>query len=108
MERRLICKGSFSLKGVYQGLLWVASRANVPFVIDEFGSSLLVTGNLVTGDLDTLVVLFIVPCMSVTKKRHCWRKYLAEFLGLTDRERSGFLLFLGWFESLASEMIYLP
>jgi hypothetical protein len=33
------------------------------------------------------------------KTRWCWRKDLAEFRGLTDRERSGFLLVLEWFEN---------
>ena len=31
--------------------------------------------------------------------RWCWRKDLAEFRGLTDRERTGFLLVLEWFEN---------
>jgi hypothetical protein len=30
------------------------------------------------------------------KTRWCWRKDLAEFRGLTDRERAGFLLVLEW------------
>jgi integron integrase len=34
-----------------------------------------------------------------TKTRCCWRKDLSEFRGLTDRERSGFLLVLEWFEN---------
>jgi site-specific recombinase XerD len=33
------------------------------------------------------------------KERWCWRKDLAAFRGLTDRERSGFLLVLEWFEN---------
>ena len=33
------------------------------------------------------------------KPRWCWRKDLAEFRGLTDRERAGFLLVLEWFEN---------
>ena len=33
------------------------------------------------------------------KTRWCWRKDLAEFRGLTERERSGFLLLLEWFEN---------
>jgi integron integrase len=33
------------------------------------------------------------------KTRWCWRKDLAEFRGLTDRERAGFLLVLEWFEN---------
>jgi len=33
------------------------------------------------------------------KARWCWRKDLAAFRGLTDRERSGFLLVLEWFEN---------
>ncbi|MBP6785209.1 MAG: hypothetical protein KA152_15540 [Verrucomicrobiales bacterium] len=33
------------------------------------------------------------------KPRWCWRKDLAEFRGLTDRERTGFLLVLEWFEN---------
>ena len=33
------------------------------------------------------------------KNRHCWRKDLSEFRGLSDRERSGFLLVLEWFEN---------
>jgi integron integrase len=37
--------------------------------------------------------------MSATKLRWCWRKDLAEFRGLTDRERTGFLLVLEWFEN---------
>jgi len=31
--------------------------------------------------------------------RWCWRKDLSEFRGLTNRERSGFLLVLEWFEN---------
>lgn len=37
--------------------------------------------------------------MNATKTRWCWRKDLAEFRGLTDRERAGFLLLLEWFEN---------
>ena len=37
--------------------------------------------------------------MNATKTRWCWRTDLAEFRGLTDRERSGFLLVLEWFEN---------
>jgi hypothetical protein len=37
--------------------------------------------------------------MSASKTRWCWRKDLAEFRGLSDRERSGFLLVLEWFEN---------
>jgi len=37
--------------------------------------------------------------MSAFSSRCCWRKDLAEFRGLTDRERSGFLLVLEWFEN---------
>jgi hypothetical protein len=33
------------------------------------------------------------------KNRHCWRKDLSEFRGLSDRERAGFLLVLEWFEN---------
>jgi site-specific recombinase XerD len=33
------------------------------------------------------------------KSRWCWRKDLAAFRGLTDRERTGFLLVLEWFEN---------
>jgi len=33
------------------------------------------------------------------KARWCWRKDLAAFRGLADRERSGFLLVLEWFEN---------
>lgn len=43
---------------------------------------------------------FFSPVMSVrTKNRLCWRKDLADFRGLTERERSGFLLILEWFEN---------
>jgi hypothetical protein len=35
--------------------------------------------------------------MTTRKSRWCWRKDLAEFRGLTDWERSGFLLVLEWF-----------
>ena len=37
--------------------------------------------------------------MSAIKTRWCWRTDLAEFRGLTDRERAGFLLVLEWFEN---------
>jgi integron integrase len=37
--------------------------------------------------------------MTAGKSRWCWRKDLAEFRGLTDRERGGFLLVLEWFEN---------
>ena len=37
--------------------------------------------------------------MIASKTRWCWRKDLAEFRGLTDRERAGFLLVLEWFEN---------
>jgi hypothetical protein len=37
--------------------------------------------------------------MNAIKMRWCWRKDLADFRGLTDRERSGFLLVLEWFEN---------
>ena len=37
--------------------------------------------------------------MSAIKSRCCWRKDLSEFRGLTDRERTGFLLVLEWFEN---------
>lgn len=37
---------------------------------------------------------------TITKKsRWCWRKDLAEFRGLTQQERTGFLLVLEWFEN---------
>jgi integron integrase len=34
-----------------------------------------------------------------TKTRCCWRRDLAEFRNLTERERSGYLLVLEWFEN---------
>lgn len=37
--------------------------------------------------------------MSATKTRWCWRSDLAAFRGLTEGERSGFLLVLEWFEN---------
>ena len=37
--------------------------------------------------------------MTASKTRWCWRTDLAEFRGLTDRERAGFLLVLEWFEN---------
>jgi len=42
---------------------------------------------------------FMTTATVKKKARWCWRKDLAEFRGLTDRERSGFLLVLEWFES---------
>ncbi len=40
-----------------------------------------------------------VIVMPVKKTRHCWRKDLSNFRGLTDAERSEFLLVLEWFEN---------
>jgi integron integrase len=37
--------------------------------------------------------------MTAIKTRYCWRKDLSAFRGLTDGERSGFLLVLEWFEN---------
>jgi integrase len=37
--------------------------------------------------------------MTASKTRWCWRTDLAEFRGLTDTERIGFLLVLEWFEN---------
>lgn len=37
--------------------------------------------------------------MPTPKTRCCWRKDLSEFRNLTDRERTGFLLVLEWFEN---------
>ena len=37
--------------------------------------------------------------MTATRTRWCWRRDLSEFRGLTDGERSGFLLVLEWFEN---------
>lgn len=34
-----------------------------------------------------------------TNSRWCWRKDLAEFRGLSDQDRTGFLLVLEWFEN---------
>ncbi len=43
---------------------------------------------------------FLTTVMSaVVKKRLCWRKDLAEFRGLSEQERTGFLLVLEWFEN---------
>jgi len=43
---------------------------------------------------------------ATTIARCCWRRDLADFRGLTERERSGFLLLLEWFENfrLRSEL----
>jgi integron integrase len=37
--------------------------------------------------------------VKVSKARWCWRRDLAEFRGLSDFERAGFLLVLEWFEN---------
>jgi len=37
--------------------------------------------------------------MTRKKTRWCWRKDLAGFRGLTEQERTGFLLVLEWFEN---------
>ena len=37
--------------------------------------------------------------MSVPRVHWCWRKDLAAFRGLSDFERTGFLLVLEWFEN---------
>jgi integron integrase len=43
------------------------------------------------------VASFVV--MDVIKSRWCWRKDLAEFRGLSEREQAGFLVMLEWFEN---------
>jgi integron integrase len=47
--------------------------------------------------LDAGAVFLIA--MNAVKTRWCWRKDLAGFRGLTDKERVGFLLVLEWFEN---------
>ena len=44
--------------------------------------------------------------MATKTLRTCWRKDLSGFRGLTDQERSGYLLVLEWFENfrLRSEL----
>jgi integron integrase len=37
--------------------------------------------------------------MATSKTRWCWRRDLAEFRGLTEKDRGGFLLVLEWFEN---------
>lgn len=37
--------------------------------------------------------------MSAMKSRWCWRKDLSNFRGLSERDRSGFLIALEWFEN---------
>ena len=37
--------------------------------------------------------------VKIKKPRLCWRKDLAEFRGLSEQERTGFLLVLEWFEN---------
>ena len=37
--------------------------------------------------------------MKTLTTRWCWRRDLAQFRGLTESERSGFLLVLEWFEN---------
>lgn len=37
--------------------------------------------------------------MRISKSRWCWRRDLSEFRGLSERDRSGFLLVLEWFEN---------
>jgi len=37
--------------------------------------------------------------MNASKTRWCWRKDLAEFRGLSERDRAGFLVVLEWFEN---------
>ena len=49
---------------------------------------------LLTADFMTACLLAI---MDALKARWCWRKDLAEFRGLSERERTGFLLVLKWF-----------
>jgi hypothetical protein len=41
-------------------------------------------------------LLILMSATKTRKKRCCWRKDLAEFRGLTDLERTGFLLVLEW------------
>jgi len=44
-------------------------------------------------------VLVAMNATTTRATRWCWRKDLAEFRGLSDRERAGFLLVLEWFEN---------
>lgn len=42
---------------------------------------------------------YFMRFMSATTKRWCWRKDLVGFRGLSEQERTGFLLVLEWFEN---------
>lgn len=43
--------------------------------------------------------LAFLTAMKAKKLRACWRKDLTEFRGLSDRQKTGFLLVLEWFEN---------
>ena len=45
------------------------------------------------------IISFCMDAVKIKKPRLCWRKDLAEFRGLSDQERTGFLLVLEWFEN---------
>ena len=49
--------------------------------------------------LTSVAIADVLVFMKTAVTRWCWRKDLAEFRGLNDTERSGFLLVLEWFEN---------
>jgi hypothetical protein len=53
------------------------------------------TSFLLTGKLH----IVFLNNMNAIKTRWCWRKDLREFRGLSDSDRTGFLLVLEWFEN---------
>ena len=67
-------------------------------IVFELGSSQYVRLNMFWIDLNSFD-RFDAPTMSVSRLHWCWRKDLAEFRGLSDFQRSGFLLVLEWFEN---------
>ena len=49
--------------------------------------------------IDGSLAVSFLEDMIATKSRWCWRKDLAGFRGLSDRDRAGFLILLEWMEN---------
>jgi hypothetical protein len=52
-----------------------------------------------TFSIDIALFVAFLNTMSGFTTRWCWRKDLREFRGLSDQEKTGFLLVLEWFEN---------
>ena len=90
---------------VRQPILTITGRLDITILRKSDNIEYLITVYLNTVHLCTFYltarsgVAFLLSMKAKKILRACWRKDLAEFRGLSDQQKTGFLLVLEWFEN---------